>query len=816
MQKHHNGEQVDQQAACDTVSCLNCPFGGLKVQGRGNPNSPFVLVGEGPGLNELKTEIPFSGDSGKLLHKIVPEDADYYILNAMECMPHKDKTRAQMEQGILSCKGRLYNELAKAPRKVIVALGGVAASALTDDLGIKITQVRGTKVASPLAEVGIVLTIHPAYILRGGGKFDHLKADLEWAMQLAGGIETADTVKWKPPVSWPLWPTPEAQELYPKLLAAIEVSGDIETSGFNYIKDSILTVSFADIADPSKVLVVPGDRLEDIRPLIERGVTWQNGKFDIRFLRHRGYKAYVDDDTMILHYCLDELRGTHDLEQLMADMLRAPDYKHMIKPWLPNKKSSYSLIPMPVLAEYTAIDTSGTAQIKPILWEKVASDPATEKLYTQILIPLSETLTRIEMYGIAVDPIRVAENKVWLGAALDAATKEFQAIAGWEINPNSPPQVAKLLYDQLRIKQTRYKRSTAKEVIALLPRISATIALTKCRVLSKALSTYTDSFLDKRDNEGRIHTSFLIHGTPTGRLASKDPNLQNIPRDPRFKGMFIAPAGRRFVDVDLNQAELRSLACCSGDAFLCSIYRDNKRSLHKEVAKDRYGENYTPDQLIRAKAVNFGITYGREAYSIAEEFSCTKAEAQADIDAWWARSPGAKVFVDRCRQAARRGETLKTPFGRRRRFGIVSREMLKHAENQAANFPHQSISNDITLTAAIEILPKLEALDSHIVNLVHDNILAETPDDDVIAAQVEAIIVEALQRKPIEWGLTRIPFLAEAKQGYRWGALEGGNKLINAYREDQGICCSCKEHVIHIDAAINADKHLVHIKCKGK
>lgn len=759
---------MDQQE----VSCQDCPFGGRKIKGRGNPNSPFVLVGEGPGHEELQANIPFAGQSGKLLHSIIPEDSDYYILNSMECFP-AGKTPKRIKQGIISCRGRLVHELRKVPRKLIVAMGGVAAQSLTGNFDLKITQERGKLINSDLAELGILLTIHPAFILRGGGQLKDLKADLEYAMGLLGG---EDSSKWREPTHlvWGRDNPTKCEALRQKLLTCNDLSDDIETSGFDFTSDQILSVGFSSSANPTEVLIFPGDQLEAARGLIEHpGMCWHNGKFDIKFLRRRGFKARVDDDTMLLSYCLNENHGVHDLEQLMANELRAPDYKDMLKPWVPKKTDSYSNVPPDVLYKYHAIDLCGTAMVRPILRKRVAQDPVLEKLYTKVLIPASEMLARVEDRGMLIDPERVEENKEYLTKELTKANAQLNEVAGWQINPNSHKQVAVLLYDQLKFRKTRYGRSTAKEVVALLPQDHPAIkALKICRRMGKMLSTYTDSFLALRDSEGLIHSTYLLHGTPTGRLASRNPNLQNIPREPRFKGMIIARPGRRLLEADLNQAELRSLACLSEDDFLCAIYRDNTRSLHKEVAKDRYGLNYTPDQYIRAKAVNFGIVYGRSAFSIAEEFSCSKREAQEDIDAWWERSPKARDFVNKCRNAPLRGQVIVTPFGRKRRFGVVSRENLIAVQNAAANFPHQSIASDINLTAAIEAQPYLEAIDCYIINLVHDSIIVDIPDNNAVEEQASRILQDMMQSKPIEWGITTVPFLADVKSSYRWGDKE--------------------------------------------
>jgi DNA polymerase-1 len=176
---------------------------------------------------------------------------------------------------------------------------------------------------------------------------------------------------------------------------------------------------------------------------------------------------------------------------------------------------------------------------------------------------------------------------------------------------------------------------------------------------------------------------------------------------------------------------------------------------------------------MRAKAVNFGIPYGRESFSIAEEFDIFPYEAQGWINAWFKKFPKAKEFLDKCRDVPMKGQVLINNFGFYRRFGVIGKELVKGMMNEASNFPCQSCASHITLHAAIELENEgtLAAHDTYVCNLVHDSILFDAPDDDDIVASLAQHAIAKMEDVPKRWGFTRIPFVAEAKMGYRWGEL---------------------------------------------
>jgi DNA polymerase-1 len=661
-------------------------------------------------------------------------------------------------------------------------MGNFALRSLTGNYGYKITQIRGQLLRSDLASAGLLPVIHPAALLRGTGSYRLFKEDLRYASSLlAGGPRRKEVT----PRYLTLRNKYQVSQMVSVLKNNTYIACDTETGGFNHITDEILAVGFCSV--PDLVYIVPGELVQHTAPLFEGSsrFIWHNGKFDMRFMRREvGEQARCDEDTMLLSYTLDEQGGIHDLEQVSNDLIGAPDYKHMLKPYLPNRKTSFRVIPKPILYHYLALDTSNTRQIFDVLRPRVASDPNTEKLYTRTLMPAAEFLYAVETRGMMVCPNRVKHQDKVLQADIDLAYNTMQHVAARsgfnaDINPNSPLQLQHLFWDILKLKQPKAgDRSTRREILDKLPPHPAVVALKNFRKAAKAKSTYVTSLERNVNVDGRVHPTFLIHGTRTGRLSSRGPNMQNIPRGTSIRGMYMAPPGHVFIKADLNQAELRSLAVLSGDDYLLGVYAPgSRRKLHHETAEEFYpgwisrGRDKTYEgyeQIIRAKAVNFGIVYGRQAPSIAEEFKIPLPVAQGFIDKWANRSPKAWAFMARCRNAPIKGQNLITVFGRRKRHWLVTRENVNSLQNEASNFPHQSMSHDICLHGGMKAAPLLKPYGVFPCNEVHDEVMFECPDIPELIAFAKYVIVKCMESIAPAWGLTQIPFLAEADVGRRW------------------------------------------------
>ena len=816
--------------------CPNCNLGGARVGTSGVWDSPYIILGEGPGVQELKRRAPFVGPSGELIREswpkslegqeegIFPKVEDCFIVNATQCyVAGSTKTPEKIMKAVSICKNRLFELIGSAPRKLILAFGKAANAAIYDDPDFAIMSRRGElneidHPGRPGEKVWVMSILHPAFLLRGQGNINHFRRDIRAAFEQVLGItNSVYTVPKHVQLA-----TPESIRALRKYivdLAAergkpVDVSADIETTGFLWHTDVQLCNGLYIDDDKNYGWIIDWDRIRKERLAYAKWIPkktykdlscvhrkknpyfwalksllelppeivqwcWHNGKFDVKFLRADGIEARVDEDTFLMSYSLDERQGGHDLETLAKNLIGAPDYKRVLDQYLLRKTDNYSVIPKPVLWHYLAQDVKNTAGIQEVLYSKVQKVPALHRLYRHSLIPASEMLTQVEMYGIQVDLAFVNENNVAYNKELEEIQQEASNLAGYWFNPNSPQQVQRLLYDELKLLyKGKRPPDTSKEMLdklfELYPDVKVLKTIRKYRRTVKMLGTYITAVYKHLAPDGRIHTTFNLGKTTTGRLASSDPNIQNVPREARIRRQYCASLGRILVEGDYNTAELRCLAAYSKDEFLTGVFLDDTRNLHDEVSIKMYGPNFTPDQRIRAKAINFGIPYGREAFSIAEEFEISREEAQRLIDSWFEQAPGAAAFIEKCRRAPANGQTLTTVFGRKRRPGVVAPELLKKTQNEFANFFHQSTISDFTLLSACRMLPELKAINAHIVNLVHDSIITECDPKD--KDLVRAIMAKHMEGVPKEFIKTDIIFSVDFKYGTHWGLLSKWDK----------------------------------------
>lgn len=833
------------------IGCENCPFKTKKIGGRGPIDSPFVIVGESPGSTELAKGMPFMGPSGSMLDEILAEvgfnelPVEPYFTNALSCYP-MDKDIPKMQHATQCCGNRLHAELLAHPRDVILCLGASAAWSVTGDYGIKITRDRGKVLKSNLASKGVVLAVHPAYLMRNGGGLSFWKRDLSSAVQLFQGTL---------PTHWeePTWEVIEERarlaEVVEEYLTKPMITGDFETDGLNALFNRVLMLGITH--NGLHVHIIPEDlwyrNVDLIKRLMETPGpkwNWHNGKFDIQWAwatdedepgpndirtQDVGVNARVDEDTMLISYALNENAGFHDLDQTAQSWIQAPSHKTVMNKYY-KQAPHYSLrnAPKEELYRYAAFDIAKTHKQWFPMREALNKDPRLVRLYETILIPASRFFARMERYGVYVDKEIVAQNVAREDAEIARIEGELQKYAlkhmGREINFRSYIQLRELIYGHMKLQPKgqpwRTWPSDEDALVEVQRRTNHPIIhlLLEHREVTKRKGTYVVNLIDhyKEVTQGnkkkqvfvpgitcpnnRVHASFKIHGTTTGRPACTAPNLLNQPRMAEIRNQYKARDGYVFVEVDLNQAELRSLCQLSKDPLLTEIYRDNKISIHdvtteaffaskQEFVEDpdkmhraadlmQYFGERTPEKVYKeckmaGKTINFGIVYGREAHSIAQVFNVSHQEAQRWIDKWLETYAGAAEYIKKCRNTVRKGQTMVTPFGRMKRLGVVSPEKVHDLENQAANFPHQSIAHDILLVSAMECEERLlDEWDAHPWNDVYDALYYEIEaDEQKIAASID-YVTSVITRVPVDFGLTHIPFIGDAKVGPRWGTMK--------------------------------------------
>lgn len=773
----------------------NCPLWDAPiVLGEGPDKADVCIVGEGPGAVEAKKGRPFVGPSGQLLNRVLKalgaERESLWITNSALC---RGKSEERKSAAARYCRPRLLEELASKKPKVILTLGNIPTRVLIGGTG-GITKRRGRATwvggEGSCLQAWVIPTLHPAGILRRAHGFTDFVADLRKAFEVFRVAHpwhaVPNEVRYKPqgfgykvvsdPIDalWLLWE--EAMEQR-------SVVFDLETSGFDRRRDRILCMVLCWSPDQSYVLtenVLNDPNVREALQLLmdrqgEHPPMWigHSAKFDAGFmLAQYGWRPQIGYDTLLANYTMDERGGVHDLKVLSATKLDAPEWEGDLKNYLKKpRKDSYALLPKDVLHRYSAHDGVYTYRLWKHQEEKLNAD--SRRVLEELLLPAANAIVASEDHGILVDRKYLGDLEEGYHADLfDLEVTLGEMTRNPEFNPNSPKQVAHMFFDVLKLPQIK-GRSTDKGVIAVLAPLHPLPTKIKAyRHATKMLSTYVVGVRKLLDADDRVHPSNMLHGTVTGRPACRGPNMLNIPRGSKLRSMFIAPPGYKLLYPDYNQAELRTLGLLAGDEWMAEVYK-GRRDLHSEVATAMFGPTFTKEQRMIAKMINFGIAYGRSAYELSRDPTTTMsvAEAQAYINAWFRRMPQVEQWLSATRKTAFRDGVLKTVFGRRRRFPLVTNSNVNEIRNQAVNFPVQSTAADLTLTAFIRLSEIFENTDVHVViPSIYDGMLLEVPEAQV--DDVASTCKEVMEQVPREVLGTFLPFTVDVGVGDSWGALE--------------------------------------------
>lgn len=426
-----------------------------------------------------------------------------------------------------------------------------------------------------------------------------------------------------------------------------------------------------------------------------------------------------------------------------------------------------------------ALDAVRARLLVPVLSKRMERDGATG-LFRDMEMPLLPVLAEMERVGLGVDTSVLAAQSAELGAEIEGMVEKIHAAAGEDFNIDSPQQLSHVLFDVLGLPTFGLKRtkrgfySTNAKVLGDLANEHRIVAeVLDYRERSKIKSTYLDALPALVAGDGRIHTTLNQTVTATGRLSSSDPNLQNIPTRSelghRVRQAFTVPEGSVFLACDYSQIELRLLAHLSGDEHLVAAFCEGA-DFHAATAARVFGvpvEEVTPQLRSRAKAVNFGIVYGQQAFGLASSLKIPRAEAQEMIDRYFEAYPGVRAFLDEAVRIAHERGYAETLYGRRRHireFQQRNRQLIAFGERTAMNHPMQGTAADIIKIAMVRVERRLheEGLASKLVLQIHDELDLEVPE-----AEVEA--VSALVRETMEGVVElRVPLLAEVSYGSNW------------------------------------------------
>jgi len=492
------------------------------------------------------------------------------------------------------------------------------------------------------------------------------------------------------------------------------------------------------------------------------------------FEYHFNFKFPRFEDTMLLHYLIDENPGTHGLKQLAMKFTPYGDYEKPMYDWIDQYRKENGIlkgdfqwgwIPFDVMKTYAAMDAVCTF----LIYEKFVKIKQNKKLcwvYDNILIPGTRFLTDAQDNGVPFDKKRLYTAQNIMQDDIDTAitklyeddrVRKFEQIQGKEFNPNSTLQLRKLLFDFLGLNPTGKKTgtgadSTDAEVLKELSSQSGVPQLIlDIRQKSKIKNTYLDKIIPQLDRDSRLRTGFNLHGTTSGRLSSSGKlNMQQLPRDnPAVKGCIKAAAGSKIVAMDLTTAEVYVAAVLAKDEALMDVFRSGG-NFHSTIAHkvfrlpcqvEEVAELYS-DRRQAAKAVTFGIMYGAGPAKISEQVTkdsgkyFSKQEASEVISDYFKTFHKLKSWIETNQKFIEQNGFTYSYFGRKRRLPNVASEdkgIKSHSIRSGLNFLVQSAASDINLLGAIDMnaFIKSEKLNSRIFALVHDSILAEVPEEEI-------------------------------------------------------------------------------------
>ena len=572
------------------------------------------------------------------------------------------------------------------------------------------------------------------------------------------------------------------------------VSLDTETTDLDPMKAKLVGISLA--VAPGEAAYIPvghayagvpdqlplDEVMQVLKPWLESATQAKLGqhlKYDRHVFANHGITLRgITEDTLLQSYVLESDKP-HDLGSLAARHCGLATIAYDDVTGKGVSRISFAEVPVERAAEYAAEDADVTLRVHQTLAPRLADEPKLDSLYRDIELPVAEILWRMERNGVLIDVFALVAQSDELGRKLMAIETEAHQLAGQPFNLNSPKQLAEILFERQGlpvVKRTATKApSTDEEVLEQLALdYPLPKKLLEFRSLAKLKGTYTDK-LPRMVNPatGRVHTSFAQATAVTGRLASSDPNLQNIPvrtaEGRRIRSAFIAPPGHALVSADYSQVELRIMAHLSNDARLLDAFARGE-DVHRATAAEIFG--ITPlevdsDQRRAAKVINFGLIYGMSAFGLARELGLERSAAQAYMDRYFARYPGVARYMDETRQAGREKGYVETVFGRRLwlpeiRSSNVGRR--QGAERAAINAPMQGTAADLIKLAMIAVQGWLDEqrLGTRLILQVHDELVLEVPEAELQRVR------EALPRLMGGVAKLAVPLLVDVGVGRNW------------------------------------------------
>lgn len=797
------------------ADCENCPlYDGTYYQQPMVDDAKYLFVGSSPTPNEgFKGGFLRSTEAGKLVqsvcsvHQIDRDSVNY--TTAVRCSGLADLKLTDRRKAIAACNNVLFDDLDRADPVAVVTLGGEAHQALTGSRQAVSAARVGPAKYSEVTRTIIVPTISPWACIQNESQFQFLVTDIAKLVYPAPVFT--------PPV-WELVTTEaEALEILQKwehaafyahsigetlpLTLDIEVAMEKDISFEHPERYEMLSIGVA-LDDGPVVVFAEGalttvfwGYLSDLCKYAETEVTAHNGKFDLNGMRPLCGKVDLGFDTMLAHYVLDERTGIHGLKYLAQEYLGAPAYDDEITA-LMGKSKDFGSVPKEILYKYNAYDVHCTRELAKLFKKRLAETGLTH--VAEFLVSVSNMLQDVEHFGMTIDQRYLGQLDHTYTLRMAEQIEKLQETAGGSFNPRSYQQIKKFLLDHgVEVPSTSAEilqnvldriKEIAKENEGALPKNLLVVydmltTLMEYRKDQKLYGTYIDG-TKQRLYFGKVHPTYLIHGTTTGRLSARNPNTQNIASSPEIKRLFV-PRGPEFslVHADYSQAELRVLSYFAKDRYFRDIFNDGTRDLFDELIveifpgsiKELEDEFAWKMKRRKVKTVVYGLNYGRTKYGVAHGLDIEVEEAEEIMDRFFSTIPEIINFQEWVKDQVRSGYDLVTPFGRRRRYSLITKANENKVMNEALAFMPQSTASDCTVAAAIRVDTEFKRIwgDSpdrpQIINLVHDDIITDARDDDV--EQVGEILRRHMIEVAEETVEGYVKFDVAANAGKSWDEL---------------------------------------------
>ncbi len=590
----------------------------------------------------------------------------------------------------------------------------------------------------------------------------------------------------------------QLKELVKTLKKASRIALDTETTSTDQMKAELVGISLA-VSESSGYYLPVGHKqgvqlsLDEVIGALQDALTdpaipklGHNIKYDYIILARSGLKVYpLSFDSMIAEWVINPSSRNLGLKKL--SWVRLNRSMNEIESLIGKGKLQITMAEVLIqdAAKYAVEDAVMVLLLEPVL-EADLKETGSLDLFYKIEMPLVSVLAGMEIDGIGLDTDFLKEMSLRLEADLKKLEENIYQGVGYKFNLNSPKQLSEALFTTLGLtppdrgsKTASGYYSTAADVLEFLQKEHQVAAwVLEYREYAKLKSTYVDALPAQVDPvTKRVHTSYNQTGSVTGRIASSNPNLQNIPIRTEIgklvRKAFVASPGWSLIAVDYSQIELRVAAHMAGDQAMLDAFREGK-DIHTTTAAAIYGiplEEVTDQQRREAKAVNFGLIYGMSAYGLTQSTDLTLAEAETFVETYFQRFPGIKLYLDSIREQAKEKGFVETLLGRKRYFPQLATtrdyNLRRREEREAINAPIQGTAADIMKLAMLAVHRDLEKSDlsARILLQVHDELVLEAPDKEVSAT------IKLVQSAMEDVYSLEIPLTTEAKSGHDWGSL---------------------------------------------